>query len=78
MSKFQFLVCSSGSVWTELGIYKRRQEIVRKEKKKHALDQEKDQEKKKVFRLNNNTKQFYFQPLLIVSVICRFDQIECI
>ena len=43
----------------------------------NALDQENVQEIKKVFRLKNINK-FYFQPLIIVSVICRFDQIEYI
>ena len=40
---------------------------------KHTLDQEIDQEKKKVFGLK--IYQFYFKPL-IVSFICRFDQIK--
>ena len=48
-----------------------------KKERKHAFDQEKYQEKKKVFRLKN-INQFYFQPLIIVSVICRFHQIEYI
>ena len=57
-----------------MGIYKWNQESKKKERK-HALDQENDQEKKKVFRLIN-INQFYFQPLIIVSLICWFDQIE--
>ena len=43
-------------------------EKVRKKERKHALDQENDQEKKKVFRLKN-INQFYFQPLGIVSAL---------
>ena len=61
-----------------MGIYKRKQEIKKKEIK-HALDQESeqenDQEEKKVFILKN-INQFYFEPLIIVSIICRFDEIE--
>ena len=49
----------------------------KKKERKHTLDQVSDkenyQEKKKVFRLKNSN-QFYFQPLIIVSVICRFDK----
>ena len=51
-----------------------KRESKKKKERKHALDQENDQEKKKVFRLKN-INQFYFQPLIIiVSVICRFDK----
>ena len=57
---------------TEVGIYKRKRESKKKKERIHALDQETDQEKKKVFRFEN---QFYFQPL---SVICRFDQMKYI
>ena len=50
----------------------------KEKERKHTLDQESDQEnhqeKKKVFRFED-INQFYFQPLLIVSVICRFGQI---
>ena len=56
---------------SEVGIYKRQQEIEGEKEKK----QENNKEKKKVFRLKN-INQFYFQPLKVVSVICRFDQIE--
>ena len=53
----------------------------KEKERKHTLDQESDQEnhqeKKKVFRFED-INQFYFQPLLIVSVICRFGQIEYI
>ena len=64
---------------TEVGVYKRKQESKKKKERKHALDQESDQEndqgKKKVFRLVN-MNHFYFQPLTIVPAICRFEQIE--
>ena len=46
----------------------------RKKERKHALDQETDKEndkEKNVYRLKNINK-FHFQPLIIVSVICRF------
>ena len=49
----------------------------KEKERKHTLDQENHQEKKKVFRFED-INQFYFQPLLIVSVICRFGQIEYI
>ena len=42
---------------------------VRKKERKHVLDQENDQEKKKVLRFKI-INQFYFQLLIIVSVIC--------
>ena len=65
---------------SEVGIYKRKQESKKKERK-HAVDQENDQEdvkeKKKVFRIKN-INQFYFQPPMIISVICRFNKIEYI
>ena len=47
------------------------------QEKKNTFDQENDQEKKKDFRLKN-INQFYLEPLIIVSVIYRFDQIEYI
>ena len=51
---------------------------VRKKERKHALDQDSDQvndqEKRKFLDLKN-INQFYFQPLIIISVICRLDQI---
>ena len=43
---------------TEVNIYK-----IKELKKKHALDQENNPEKKKAFRFNN-INQFYFQPLV--------------
>ena len=49
---------------------KRKQEI-----KKTRSRPRKGSRKKKVFRLKNINK-FYFQQLMIVSVICWFDQIE--
>ena len=52
----------------EVGVYKRKQES--KEKEKNTLRPRK--------RSRKNINQFYFQPLIIVSVICRFDQIEYI
>ena len=56
-----------------MGIYE-----IRKERKQHALDQESDKEndqEKREFIMKN---QFYFQPFMIISVICRVDQIEFI
>ena len=50
---------------------------VRGKERKHTLDQENYQEKNKGFILKNSN-QFYFEPLLIVSDICRIDQIEYI
>ena len=51
---------------------------VRKKERKHALDQDSDQvndqEKRKFLDLKK-INQFYFQPIIIISVICRFDQI---
>ena len=57
-----------------MGIYKRKQKIKKKRKKSRKRPGKRSR-KGKVFRLKN-THQFYFQPLIIVSVICRFDQIE--
>ena len=52
---------------------------VRKKERKHALDQDSDQvndqEKGKFLDLKN-INQFYFQPLIIIFVICWFYQIE--
>ena len=52
---------------------------VRKKENKHAFDQatKKTIKIKESFK-NKNINQFYFQPLIIVSVICRIDQIELI
>ena len=56
----------------------KKKQKVRKKDRKHAPNQESDQERKKIFRFKN-IKQFYFKPLIIiVSVIPRFDQIEYI
>ena len=44
---------------TEVGIYKENKKV-RKKERKHALDQESDQEKKKVFRLKNINFTFKF------------------
>ena len=56
-----------------MGIYKRKQES--KKTRKHTFDQENDQKKKKDFRFKS-INQFNFEPLKIIVVICRFDQIE--
>ena len=49
-------------VSTEVRIYKRKQESKKKKERKHALDQENDQEKKKVFR-SKIINQFTFNHL---------------
>ena len=65
-------------IWFDKSKWKQESKI---KERKHVLHKESDPRKRsrenKVFR-KIKKNEFYFQLLIIVSVICRFDQIEFI